>query len=261
MDVFGRYFDDVRHILSSGDLMGKAVTCFAGPDRNWPRGKPGDIILSTDTAIELGHPQTESLAFLMWSDLPDKVTDGRITLIGPDLDGLAWGKAPFGKIILVRVHGFTGENAYDRFQEMDMIRLRLGLEGYMIRAVPQKNREWGRIGKQALKDGMSLAIIGNKLIREYRKLEYVDAAEAIFITSSAEDICTFRPTSEKAAQIIRAMNKIFDNLEFDCGACGFKDVCDEVAGLRDMHKRARQRGQRIISHRPQEENNEGRRTL
>ncbi|HPI93212.1 MAG TPA: hypothetical protein PK350_08765 [Deltaproteobacteria bacterium] len=239
MNVFDQHLDEVRQALASGDLRIKAGTCLFDPERTWPRGRPGDIILSTDTAIELGHPQTESLAFLMWTDSSDMVVDGRITVVGPDLDGLAPGKAPFGKIVLAGVHGFTGDNAYDRFQELDMIRFRLCLEGYMLRAVPQQNREWGRVSRQARMNGLSLRMIGNELIREYRKLDYVDAAEVIFITSSPQDIRLFRPTGEKAARIIGAMNRIFDDLEQDCDACGFRDVCDEVEGLRDMHRKAR----------------------
>jgi len=239
MNVFDQHLDEVRQALASGDLRIKAGTCLFDPERTWPRGRPGDIILSTDTAIELGHPQTESLAFLMWTDSPTRVVDGRITVVGPDLDGLAPGKAPFGKIVLAGVHGFTGDNAYDRFQELDMIRFRLCLEGYMLRAVPQQNREWGRVSRQARMNGLSLRMIGNELIREYRKLDYVDAAEVIFITSSPQDIRLFRPTGEKAARIIGAMNRIFDDLEQDCDACGFRDVCDEVEGLRDMHRKAR----------------------
>lgn len=241
MDIFNHHFDEMRHILASDSLMDQARISAFNPEVTWERGKPGEIILGTDTAIELGHPLTESIAFLLWSQDSDRVQDGRITLIGPELDEITLPKAPFGKVILVRVHGFNADNAYERFQEMDMIGLRLGLKGYMLRAVPQNNREWGRISQQALKQGLSLQVIGNELIREYRKLEYVDAAEAIFITSSKEDILRLKPTSEKVAQIIKAMNKIFDNLEYDCQACGFKDVCDEVGELRGMHKKAKRK--------------------
>lgn len=240
MDIFEQYFDDVRQTLASRNLQDQTNIAFFDPEKTLARGRAGEIILSSDTAIELGHPQTESLAFLMWSEAPDKVSDGRITVIGPELNELATGKAPFGKIILIGVHGFTEDNAYDRFQELDMIRTRLCLRGYMLRFVPQQNREWGRISRQALQSGLALRAIGNELIREYRKLEYVDAAEVIFITSSADDIRKFRPTGEKVSQIIKAMNKIFDDLEFDCAACDFSDVCDEVEGLRGMHKRARE---------------------
>jgi len=238
MNMFEQYFDDVRHILASGKFKEQAGISFFDSELAWPRGRPGDIILSSDTVIELGHPQTESLAFLMWTDSPDKVSDGGITVIGPELSELASGKAPLGKITLIGGHGFTEDNAYERFQEMDMVRTRLSLQGHMLRAVPQQNREWSRISKDALKKGFSLKMLGNELIREYRKLEYVDAVEVIYLTTSAEDIQRLRPTGEKVSQIVRAMNKIFDNLELDCAACDYSDVCDEVEGLRDMHKRA-----------------------
>jgi CO dehydrogenase/acetyl-CoA synthase beta subunit len=244
MNIFDRCFDDVRQILTSGDLKNHTEIFSFNPESTWARGKPGDLILSSDTAIELGHPQTESIAFLMWSDSADRVNDGRITIVGPDLDKMVHDKGPFGRIILVGVHGFTEDNAYDRFQEMDMVRMKLGLKGYMLRAVPQKNREWSRISKQGLRQGLSLTRIGNELIREYRKLDYVDAAEVIFMTSFTEVIRKFRPVSENVAQITRAMNRIYDNLELDCDDCGFKAVCDEAEGLRSMHKQAREKNAR-----------------
>jgi CO dehydrogenase/acetyl-CoA synthase beta subunit len=241
MNMFDQYLDDVRHTLASRDFQDRARISSFDPGKNWPRGRAGDIILSPETAIDLGHPQTESLSFLLWTGTPGKVRDGGITVIGPELKDLTDLKSPFGKITLTCVRGFTQDNAYERFQEMDMVRSRLCLEGHMLRIVPQQNREWSRIGRKALEAGLSLETIGNELIRDYRKLDYVDAAEVIFITSSAADIQKFKPISEKTAQIIKALNRIFDNLEFDCEACGFKDVCDEVEDLRGMHKRARQK--------------------
>jgi len=208
---------------------------------SWPRGRPGSIVLSADTAFELGHPQTESMAFLIWTDSLDRIKDGVTTVVGPELDMLAAGKAPLGKITLLGVHDFTEENAYERFLEMDLIRTRLSLEGYMLRAVPQQNREWSRISREALNKGFSLKILGNELVREYRKLPYVDAVEVIFTTSSAQDIRRFRPIGEKVSQITAAMNRIFDDLEFDCASCYFSDVCNEVEGMRAMHKRAREK--------------------
>lgn len=241
VDIFEHYFDEVRQALAKGNFQDQTSISFFDPEKTCSRGRPGEIILSSDTAIELGHPQTESLAFLMWSVSPDRVSDGRITVIGPELNELAVGKAPFGKITLVCGHGFTEDNAYERFQEMDMVRTRLCLQGHMLRAVPQQNREWSRISRKALKEGLSLKVLGNELIREYHKLEYVDAVEVIFLTSSAGDIRKFRPTGEKVSRIIRAMNRIFDNLELDCAACDYADVCNEVEGLRGMHERAREK--------------------
>lgn len=241
MNVLDPYIDDVRHLLASEEFLDQAEVSFFDAGQTWPRGRSGDIIMGSDTVIELGHPQTESLAFLMWTELPDRVRDGWVTIIGPDLNGLADGKAPLGKITFIGGHGFTEDNAFERFQEMDMVRTRLSLKGHMLRAVPQQNREWSRISRDALREGLSLKVLGNELIREYRKLEYVDTVEVIFLTSSTGDIRKFRPTGEKVSRIIQAMNRIFDNLELDCAACEFSDVCDEVDDLRAMHKRVREK--------------------
>jgi len=237
--IFDPYIEDVRRLLTSDAFQYPAKDSFFEEGLTWPRGRPGGIILNTETAIELGHPQTESLAFLMWTDTTDKIWDGVTTVVGPELIELDAGKSPFGKITLIGGHGFTEDNAYERFQEMDLVRTRLCLQGHMLRAVPQQNREWSRISREGLREGFSLKILGNELVREYRKLAYVDTVEVIFITSSVQDIQRFRPTGEKVSQIITAMNRIFDELEFDCAACDFSDVCNEVEGLRAMHKRAR----------------------
>ncbi len=241
MKIFDSYISDVKHLLATDELRPSSMSYSFDKGLSWPRGRPGSIVMSADTAIELGHPQTESMAFLMWTDSPDRIKDGVTTVVGPELDMLAAGKAPLGKITLLGVHDFTEENAYDRFLEMDLIRTRLSLEGYMLRAVPQMNREWSRISREALNKGFSLNILGNELIREYRKLPYVDAVEVIFITSSVKDIQKFRPTGDKVSQITNAMNKIFENIELDCASCDFSDVCNEVEGLRAMHKRAREK--------------------
>lgn len=236
--IFDKYIDDVLDVLASGEFEEQVTSSIFDAESTWPKGRPGDIVLNADTAIELGHPQTESLAFLMWTDSRNKVRDGRITVYGPDLKQMAHGKTPFGKVTLIAVHGFTEDNSYERFQEMDMTRIRLSLKGHMIRAVPQQNKEWSRISKQAMKEGFSLRTLGNELIREYRKLEYVDAVEVMFVTSSIENVQKLRPAGEKVFRIISAMNKIFDNVDLDCSSCEFSDVCDEVEGLRSMHKKA-----------------------
>lgn len=175
----------------------------------------------------------------MWTDSLDMIRDGLTTVIGPELNRLEPGKAPLGKITLLGVHGFSEENAYERFLEMDLIRTKLSLEGYMLRAVPQHNREWSRISREAMNKGFSLNILGNELVRDYRKLVYVDAVEVIFITSSVQYIQRLRPISEKVSHVISAMKNIFDDLEFDCAECDYSNVCNEVDGLREMHKRAR----------------------
>ena len=65
----------------------------------WPSGGRNNLVLSADTAVELGSPQTASSAFLLWTDRIDTVNHGRISLIGPDTCQETRALAPFGKVV------------------------------------------------------------------------------------------------------------------------------------------------------------------
>ena len=239
MELFDSFFSEIGQYYEQMNERGLARTYIRDDKLAWPRSNSNHVILEADTAIELGHPRTESLAFMLWTESLDKVSDGRITIIGPDLSEIRDKQFPFGKITLLRCHGFNEDNAYDRYIELDMVRYKLKIEDYMIRALPQNMREWSRVSKEGIRSGLSFQVLGSELIHDYKQLEYVDAAEIIFITSSVEDIKSFKPVGEKATRIIEAMNKIFDDLEFNCGSCDFKDICEEIDGLRAMHNKTK----------------------
>ena len=234
--MFDNYLQDTIEYLNSQELKGLARSFSYNESQNWPR-VADQMVFNADTAVELGHPQTESVSFLIWTDSQGRINDQQITLIGPDLSEAGLSKMPFGKIVLVSTHGFNEDNAFQRYQEMDAIKFKLDLEGYMLRAVPQENKEWSRVSKRALQSGFSLRVLGNEMIREFKRLEYVDAVEIIFITSSAADVQKFKPIAEKVTKVCQAMNKMFDNLEYDCSSCSFSDVCDEIDGLKTMHQK------------------------
>ncbi|HQI02779.1 MAG TPA: hypothetical protein PLA18_16010 [Deltaproteobacteria bacterium] len=129
-----------------------------GPSRPWPRGGARNIVLKDDVGVELGGPSGESLSCLVWThDLPC-IRDGCITLIGPDISECMGVGGPLGKVVLVGVEGFTGENAYERHREMDLLRYDLDLKGFMIRAVSSRMSEWCRISRQAVRQGFSVQI-------------------------------------------------------------------------------------------------------
>lgn len=236
--MFDSYLDQVKAMLNAEDVRTKAQVYNFNESKTWPRTER-QIILNSDTAIELGHPSTESLSFLMWTESAGKINDNHITIIGPDLDQTDAERIPYGKIVLVKTHDFNEDNAYKRFEKMDHLKFRSELEGYMLRSVPQDFKEWSRVSQKALKSGFSLRILGNELIRDLKQLDFVDEAEIIFITSSKEDVGRFKAIGETVGKAIQAMNKMFVDLEYDCDHCGFKDVCDEIEGMKDMHKKAK----------------------
>lgn len=234
--MFDAYLEQIREMLEAEDVRLKSRT-YTTNRCNWPRTER-QIILDNETAIEMGHPSTESVSFLIWTESAGKVIDNRITIVGPDLDQVKNKQIPFGKIVLVKTTGFDENNAYKRFEQMDQLKYRSEMKGYMLRSVPQNCKEWSRVSKPALQAGFNLKILGSELIKDLKALDFVEAAEIIFITSNKEDVARFKPIGEIVSKATMAMNRMFDNLEYDCAHCSFKDVCDEIEGMKGMHKKA-----------------------
>jgi hypothetical protein len=36
--------------------------------KTWPAGESGNIVLASDTAVELGSPEKESVSFMVWTE-------------------------------------------------------------------------------------------------------------------------------------------------------------------------------------------------
>lgn len=235
MELFENILDQLRDFIPTKS---NKVNFFNYNDSyNWEKDKKTNIIMGSDTAIELGHPSKESLYFLAWTEDKERISDGKITLIGKNIKKIKKGKCSFGEIILISGHEFNEENFFDRYLEMDILKRKLNLKGYMIRAVPQRMREWSRISKEAVNKGFSFEILGNEIIKKYKELEYVDGVEVIFITSGEEELKKIKPIGEKVTKSIQAMNKMFENLEYDCKVCDYQDVCNEMSELRKLRKK------------------------
>jgi len=203
-------------------------------DSSWPASGSRDIVLRSDLGIELGSPAGESVSFLMWTGDSSLVSDGIITLLGPDINECSSKNVPFGRVVLVKGSGFNAENIYDRYREMDHLRYDVSLKGYMMRAVSQYMREWSRVSKEAISKGFSLLTLGGVLIDKYRKLNYIDAVEILFVTSSKKEVRELRGMGERVMQYINAMRKMKEEISIDCDNCEYQAVCEEVDVLKKM---------------------------
>ncbi len=229
------YIDAVSALIEN-DWKGRGREIPFDANICWPADS-GRILLSSDTAVELGSPRTESSSFFLCTSDHEKIQDGKITLIGPDLNETDSRQLPFGKVVLLAGHDFTEDNFFDRYQELNRLRFRLSLYGYMMRAVLQENKEWSRVGKDALRKGFSFRVLGSELIRAMKSLDYIDRASVIFVTASEEDVRKLKPIGDKANKVMRAMNKVFEKIDCDCASCDYSDVCSEVEGLKKLHEK------------------------
>ncbi len=234
MALFDQNLIEIRDYLARKAAAGNVSEYFhTGPTR-WPTEKNRNLVLGQDTAVELGNPKDASTAFLFWVDDPNAVRHGRVTIVGPDLPELNGRRVSFGRVVIVGGTDFDGENSYDRYREMELLRYDIHLKGYMMRSASQYGREWSRVSRQALADGISLRTLGGALIDTFSERNYVRAVEVLFVTGNREDVLELQEISEPVMKRIGAMNKMAEELSFDCDACDYSDVCGDVAELRSM---------------------------
>ncbi len=234
MELFDRQFDEIRDYLHQMRAAGKTREMSYARNIEWPSGNNRNLVLAGDTAVELGNPRDESISLLLWTNDSDKIKDSRITLVGPDLQESVGKRLPFGKIVFIGGSLFNADNAYDRYRELEGIRYDMDLKGYMMRAVSQYQREWSRVSWEAIRNGLSFVILGSALIERLREKQYVSTVEVIFVTSSPEDVLSLKGIGTQAAGIINAMNKMAEEMSFDCDTCEYIDVCSDVTALRSM---------------------------
>ena len=203
------------------------------PIKVGPRSSTG-IILEEDTFLELGNPNTASCAFVLFTDEISFISDGRITLIGPDIQEAAEKKLPFAQVITVAsAHDYSDKN-YTLVERTQYVSDQI--EGYMIRAVPQ--RMWSRISTETFQKGFSFEVLGRALQSIYRtKLPFVDAIEVLFVVSNREDVEELYGMASEARKITRRIKEI-KKKEYTpddvCQECDFEKVCDEIKKLLEM---------------------------
>ncbi len=238
MGLFDHQIRAIRGFLDQKRGEGKVREIFQVRPIPWPTSNGGNLVLGQDTAVELGHPQDASASFLLWHNEPREVKNGRITLVGPDLPEIKSGRASFARIVLVAGNDFDEHNSFDRWREMELLRYDIKLSGYMMRGVSQYQREWSRVSRAAMDNGFSLQVLGGALMAEFAALPYIQAVEVVFITSGREDVHVVQAVAGAAGRIIGAMNKMAQELSFDCDGCEYTSVCNDVAELRAMRNTA-----------------------
>jgi CO dehydrogenase/acetyl-CoA synthase beta subunit len=236
MQLYDTSIDEIIAFRAQKAAAGELKELVSSRDQLWPAAGDQNLVLQSDTAIELGNPANESLSLSIWTENLDAVTDNRISLIGPDVRESAEARLPFGKIVLIEGEGFNEDNAYDRFREIDLVRFDTSLKGYMMRAASLYMREWSRISKTAVENGFSFSVLGSALIKELKKIDYIKSVEVIFVTSADKDVALLKPVASQVGKINNAMSKMMEEMSFDCGECEYNEVCDDVSELRSMHK-------------------------
>lgn len=202
--------------------------------KNLQSGSKNDIIFGRDTAFELGGSQKSCVSTLAVSS--DMHFSNKAYLVGKDLPEITE-DSPFGKIVFVEIDEQTDDDtAFNTVKELEQIKYKFYVRDFMTRASALNMREQIRVGKNAVKNGVSFADYGQKLIDAFLQNEKVKSVEVVF-TTDFYDYKELNSVAEKIKETTSALNHILDNVMFDCSSCNLKPICDEVEGMKELHQK------------------------
>lgn len=209
-------------------------------DNEWPVNRKEKLIMRSETAYELGGGELAAVSGLAFTCSKELVAKDSVYLCGKDLPAISKDLA-YARITLLRLSEKLlqkeDQSLYNTLRKIEYMRYHFFPEGYMMRISPAREREPVRISKAAVKQGISFAKIGQCFQNAYRKLPEVEALETYFITLPEFPYNELKRQAHRFGQITQSLNHIFENLTMDCNACGLKEICDQIEGLKELHFR------------------------
>lgn len=231
MGLFKEQLGQLGELVETWRRSGRALELRAGQGEPWPSGST--VVLREDTALELGNPAGASIFFILWAP-PGAVSDGRITVVGPDIpDAVEAGAdgVPFAQVVTV---SGSFENEYESFRGLRDAVYDTRLEGFSVRAMPSRQSIWCRVARRAADSGFGFANLGSALVESLRRVKEVEGAEVLFVTSGVEDVRALAPAAAGSRRVVEAMMKMYEEENFDCDTCEYQDVCDTVMDLKKI---------------------------
>ena len=200
------------------------------------------FLFPDDGAVELGATGKDSGYLIAYTTDEKLVEKDEILLRGKDIKDLS-GDVPFARIAIILLDE-NSEQSFDKEQKVYRVlrdieykRYKVNPDGYMVRVNTNLLREGGRVSKKAKANGLSFADVGTLLKDAYKQDKNVKAVKQIFITDPTFDFATFAQVAKLNGGITVTLYHILKNLKMDCATCSFKDICDTIEGMRDIHKR------------------------
>lgn len=231
VNLFSEPIGHLRNYLAHAAQRNVLQSLHYNPFLTWPEGS--SLVLQENTAIELGGSE-KSLLMIFWTGQAGIVSPGCISLAGPDLTETDQSRLPFTQVILAR-GAFDDE--YETYQVLQDALFDIRLQGISTRFWPDRQKVWNRVSSDALAGGFNLMLYGGTLLKKLQTLPAVKEAEVIFSTESPPDQELLAQAGHKTQEIMETLLKIYEELNFDCESCEYKEVCAEVAGLKEIHRR------------------------
>ncbi len=234
MELYDGIIDKTNQLLEKFDAKSFAVDANNG----WNLSDRNELIFEKDSAFTLGGAGHPASSFHLVTTNSKKVPKDEILLYGKDLLQIK-SDCAYGKIVFLQIEDLgeneNAEKAYHQIKDMEFVKYDINPEGFMVRASSFDKLEQVRVGKEAIKKGISFAKIANEYIKAYKQNENVKAVKIIFITDELPIFAQLSELAQNVDKITQTLNKILNDMNLDCASCGLKELCDQVEGMKEMH--------------------------
>lgn len=145
----------------------------------------GERIRKADFYVELGGQSKPGFELVLFEPDPDKIKDGEVSLIGPDLGEMEEG-GTYAYAMIYKVYGEQIEEDLEAVIERRNHEYQGYIQGYMH--LNQRSEIWVRISKEAVKKGLkSLKQIGKATIMLFKaELPFIEKMEVTYVTDKDE---------------------------------------------------------------------------
>ncbi len=199
--------------------------------------------MEEETRLELGGINQYSTSLVFPTNSLKEIVDGRITLIGPEIENIQEPRISFGQIIILGGKKIS-ESHYPDLQRMQFISD--SIEGYMIRSIPR--RFWCRIGKKLIDKGFSFEILGNAIAYLYKAQfpDLIEGVEIIFISASEENIKKFDVVISKIREIFKKKweekveewkKRVDCDYDWACDICPYNETCESISEIDEQREK------------------------
>lgn len=230
MVLFDQLIKDVLQLFNEQDKKELDITSDLIEDV----GK-NNMIFGSETAYELGGGMHKTLCFDL-STSTGFISEDTLYLIGKDLNEISQDE-DFMRITLLEVNDdkLEGNALYDRLEKIKLTKYRVSPKGYMLRT-STGDHEKVRISKDFIQEG-NFSEIGSAYLKVYHQMPFVKNVQIFFITGDSPLYSKLKDISTKKKDIVDTIDHILKGMLInDCNACSVKELCDEVEGLREIHK-------------------------
>lgn len=230
MKLFDKYVNEAAAVLQPYlDEYGSPVTA-DGPC--WPLAEKNPFIMERDTAVELGGYPKESVNLILSSSA--EMPASGLWICG-DMAEVGEKHLSFGKIIFLQTEELDDDKVYDFQQAVQLADMRMKMEGVMTRSSSRQYQINLRISRQTADFGLDA--MARTIRQHFLKVPGVKDAAVMLLAGDSPVYKELLPIAEKVKDVTVVLNTMFDGIDMDCGSCNLNEICDEVEGLRELHRK------------------------